>query len=141
MDTEECVGSINTRIGKIFFSTSQKTGIKADFKTLDRCAPSIGAISVEGFSPTNDTCMIMSDLQTAPASCAVSVNNATGVRIVDVLNQGGSVMGCACKPMTFPSIPILGSGNGCEPCPSESNILQKSSWAMILSVIAGAFVW
>lgn len=141
MDTKECVSSITTLIGKVFFNTSRTAGIAADFTTLSSCAPSIGAIGLDGFSLTNDLCAIMSSPQPDPRPCAVSVDRPTANRIVDVLNQFGDVMGCACKPMTFPSIQILGKGNGCEPCPSEGNLLQKSSLVMVLSVIASVFVW
>lgn len=141
---DDCPKSYAGTRNKIFFDTSNITGIRPDFSTLTSCAPPIGALGLDGYSPTNETCIKLASPQPAPIQCTISVDEPTAGRIQKVLDQPyRDTTSCACARSTWPNMTILSTNEFCESCPkiSLSNLLQKVSWATFGSALAIAFAW
>lgn len=131
--------------GRIFFNTSNVTGIAPDLSTASSCALPIGALGFEGPNLTsNGSCVLFPKSQPAAVPCGIAVTPATADYITKAIDPAARWNGnCECvKTAPGPDVSVIGAGSGCEPCKKASggSVLEIDSW-VILSLLAGTFLW
>jgi hypothetical protein len=117
-------------IGRIFFSTSNITGIMPNLIASGPCPFTMGVVGITGQNQTDETCPLVSTPRPAP-TCGFTVDNL----VVDQVTKA-MVDISECKNVTWPS----GTGVG-KDCPksaettSKGNARERNSFAMVLSLI------